>query len=999
MIPRRSATSKCAPSHRVCDEFLQWVGADSAKPAEAKAHGCSCAIISSTYPFPGGSCPTREIDLPTAVSEIKQACDETSAGESPFFIIAGAGISAPSVPLASQIESECRATAAKYGRVDEPPPKSTPIDTYSHWFQRAFPQAKQRQNYFRKLIENKPITHANLRLAHLLGDKRLATLAVTPNFDDFISRALSLFGQRHIVCDHPSTVERIDPESGDVQILHVHGTYWFYDGCNLRGEIEQRTQDLPNQPLTMSLLLGNILSRHSPLVIGYAGWEDDVIMASLKRRLNGRLGNNLYWFCFRRSDADSLPLWLRQHRDVCLVLPPEPSATAADSKTAPDPKSAISPDDRTRTLTAYKVLDTFIEAFGLQAPALTRDPVGFFSDQLQKSLPFEEPGEDKYELKAVIRRVDTIREASQVLPEIEAQLELVRDAVRRSAYREALGIAGGLAQRLVTQEQRESLMKSVMSAAAGLDDNSQTELEGYDLILQLAGEDLAGGTEARELVARALFNKGQVLEQLQRHEEVVEIYDRLLQLFGGATEPALRARVDKALVYKGFALGELKRSEEAIQTYDQVLQRFGDASEPVLRGLVANALVNKGARLGELKRSEEAAQVYDEVVQRFGDASEPVLREGVARALVNKGFALGELKRSEEAIQTYDQAVQRVGDASEPVLREQAAMALVNKGVTLVELKRREEAIQTYDQLVQRFGNASEPALREGVARALVNKGALLGELERSEEAAQACDEVVQRFGNASEPALREWVAMALVYKGFALGELERGEEAVQAYDQVVRRFGDATEPALREQVAAALVHKGLRLTELKRSEEAIQSYDQVVHRFCDASEPVLREGVARALVNKGFALGELKRSEEAIQTCDQVVQRFGDATELALRERVAQALANKGHQLAAMKRSEEAIQVYDQVVQRFGDASEPALRVQVAIALVSKGTALRGLSRNDDAGTVFKEVLSRFEGATEEPLKAQVDRAKAELQSLAGPSLPKPPDAASPAT
>ena len=25
MIPRPNATCKCAPSHRVCDEFLQWV--------------------------------------------------------------------------------------------------------------------------------------------------------------------------------------------------------------------------------------------------------------------------------------------------------------------------------------------------------------------------------------------------------------------------------------------------------------------------------------------------------------------------------------------------------------------------------------------------------------------------------------------------------------------------------------------------------------------------------------------------------------------------------------------------------------------------------------------------------------------------------------------------------------------------------------------------------------------------------------------------------------
>src|SRR5881296_2399966 len=54
-------------------------------------------------PSPKGSFCTRKIDLATAISEIKQACDDSQDGKSPFFIIAGAGVSAPSVPLASAI--------------------------------------------------------------------------------------------------------------------------------------------------------------------------------------------------------------------------------------------------------------------------------------------------------------------------------------------------------------------------------------------------------------------------------------------------------------------------------------------------------------------------------------------------------------------------------------------------------------------------------------------------------------------------------------------------------------------------------------------------------------------------------------------------------------------------------------------------------------------------------------------------------------------------------
>ena len=89
-------------------------------------------------------------------------------------------------------------------------------------------------------MEGKAISRANFRLAHLLLEKTITNLVLTTNFDDFASRALTLFGQPHIVCDHPGTLERIDLRAEDVQIIHIHGTYWFYDCCNLKAEISER---------------------------------------------------------------------------------------------------------------------------------------------------------------------------------------------------------------------------------------------------------------------------------------------------------------------------------------------------------------------------------------------------------------------------------------------------------------------------------------------------------------------------------------------------------------------------------------------------------------------------------------------------------------------------------------------------------------------------------------------------------------------------------------
>lgn len=118
------------------------------------------------------------IDLGTAVDHIKQACeDDTSEHpKHPFFFLVGAGISYPPIPLSSAIVEHCKSkTAAQQHKRTIEQPGNIPIDIYSHWFQQAYPHPIQRQRYLRKLIEGKPISAANLRLAHLLLEKRLRT--------------------------------------------------------------------------------------------------------------------------------------------------------------------------------------------------------------------------------------------------------------------------------------------------------------------------------------------------------------------------------------------------------------------------------------------------------------------------------------------------------------------------------------------------------------------------------------------------------------------------------------------------------------------------------------------------------------------------------------------------------------------------------------------------------------------------------------------------------
>jgi tetratricopeptide (TPR) repeat protein len=974
----------------------------------------------------------KEISLPEAVRQIRRTC---GLHEGPFFFMVGAGISNPPVPLASEMIEECKRQAPGV----EEPPELSQIDKYSFWLSRAFPSPADRQKYLGTLIKDKYISQANLHLAHILLEKRIGNLVVTTNFDDFLSRALTLFGIQHIVCDHPETIQRVRLETADVQVLHVHGTYWFYDCCNLKGEIGTRSERSHSTVFSMADFLDDALRDRSPLVVGYSGWDGDVFMSALGRRLKRQLRYNLYWFCYDRTAPEKLPSVVKNHENVFFVIP-SVSGSIADEvarKRLHRPSTAkagsaavvqqLAEEPRLgQTLTAAEVFVELKMAFGLDEPNLTKDPLGFLANHLRASFPPERgetQGRDIYVISNVVAKIEKARKLlSEATARNELRLEKVFKAVRRSQYRQAVLLAADVSMTDLDQEHLRDLIASLWDSWFGLGGYHEQRIQCCDLILegselllsqrpgdrvireriakaltnkgiwlrkldrfeeavQVSDRVVERFGDASELVlkhqvARALVDKGLALDQLNRHEEEIQVYESVVARFAGASALILRQQVARALVFKGRTLDQLNRYEEAIQVYDSVVARFGGDRKLHLSVQVARALVDKGLALDQLNRHEEEIQVYDSVVTRFGEAVEPILREEVASALINKALALDQLSRHEEEIQVYDNVVGRFGEAAEVALRTQVASALVNKGITLRDLSRGEEAIQVYDSVVARFGDAPELSLKEDVATALVNKGITLGELNRHEEEIQVYDGVVARFGDAPELSLKEDVATALLNKGVALGVLNRHEEEVQVYDSMVARFGDAAELALREPVAKALVNKAITLGELSRREEAIQTCENVAGRFGQAAEPSLRQQVGRALLNKGLRLGELNRHEEEIQVYDSVVVRFGDAPELSLREVAASALLNKSLALCALKRHEEEVQVYDSVVARFGDAPELSLRERVAEALVNKGLTLGELSRHEEQIQTYDSAVARFGGAAELALRDWVARA-----------------------
>lgn len=719
----------------------------------------------------------------------------------------GAGISCPSVPLATAIVNDCKEEAQKYKRSAEPT-STTGVDLYSHWFQTAYSEPYQRQEYLQRLIENKPITHANFRLAHLLLNNTISNIVFTTNFDDFLSKALDLFGKTHIVCDHPQTVSRINHNQEMLQIVHLHGSYWFYDCCNLRGELEDRAQQSDQTTLTMAALLSNILWDRSPIVVGYSGWEGDVFTEAFRRRLAQPLRSNAYWFCYKRSEVDSLPDWLKFNANVSFVvrkkkpaLKPDMTATGGTTTTPPDQarsqpgKSTGGPAETDELLAADSVFESLIQAFALPPPELTTDPLGMFARQLDNSLPKDAASNtvsDIYAIKRVIERVTKAKQrddeetARPAVEPSESQLDLVRDALRTADSAEVVRRGSQIDLTTVSAKDLNELADAMLSAAQGV--NEANALLAYDLVVAIRAEEakkLGSQTAAAKLqVVTSLFSKGVIFHTTNRHQEALSVYDDLLGRYDDDPEPILQPYVATTLLNKGIALGNTNRATAAIEVYDELLERYRETAETPLREQVAKALINKAVLLGILDRTVEEIALYDEVLERYGNATEPALHEQVAKALRNKGVALGTLDRGEEEVALYDELLRRYGEATEPVLREQVAMALVSKGITLGNLGRYDEAHAACLEVVRRFEQADDPVLKEQVANALNTLGfntliaakALLLRNEKQkaeEELRQAQNYITASIGRIYDPVSLGNHA----YVAFLLGNKDEARE------------------------------------------------------------------------------------------------------------------------------------------------------------------------------------------------------------------------------
>lgn len=308
----------------------------------------------------------------------------------PYFFIVGAGISTPEIPLANKIvdlcKSELRIRNPNYfNRCVENMKQceNNPVKNYSGWIELAYPNSIDRSKFFKKIITKAKISSANLMLAHILYSQKIATTVFTTNFDDKLKQALELIGVTDLfVAENSMDNLVVNPQNNNIQVVHVHGTYNFYDCANLEHEIRA----VANQTNTVSSyrVLSNFLTNQAPIIVGYSGWENDVIMTCLKERLSYPTPLKYIWVCYSREGYSALPEWLRNSESIDFVIP-DINEIGCENETADS--QFVSSDNR---LDATKFFNLLISSTKIDVPMLFENPFLYYSQRIDNVLPQHE---------------------------------------------------------------------------------------------------------------------------------------------------------------------------------------------------------------------------------------------------------------------------------------------------------------------------------------------------------------------------------------------------------------------------------------------------------------------------------------------------------------------------------------------------------------------------------------------------------------------------------
>jgi tetratricopeptide (TPR) repeat protein len=125
-----------------------------------------------------------------------------------------------------------------------------------------------------------------------------------------------------------------------------------------------------------------------------------------------------------------------------------------------------------------------------------------------------------------------------------------------------------------------------------------------------------------EVVASVMITRSRVLREMERTVEEMEVYAELARQFGSGDELPTRARVllAESRVLNAEHLFHLERPDESIAEFEKLVEHFGESPTAGIREVVAYGLFLKAVVLSSLDRVLEQRATYDEMLRRLDES-------------------------------------------------------------------------------------------------------------------------------------------------------------------------------------------------------------------------------------------------------------------------------------------------------------------------------------------------------------------------------------------
>lgn len=335
------------------------------------------------------------------------------------------------------------------------------------------------------------------------------------------------------------------------------------------------------------------MSSHAPIIVGYSGWENDVIMHSLQERLKYATPLQYIWICYDTESYHNLPGWIRDNENISFVIPEE-------SKECSENGDFINGMPKLPVIEAKLFFYKLIAELQIETPLIFSNPHIYYSDMIKKILP---ENEDVLHLRNWTRRMQLSATNEDEFEKVVSKME---DALIRNNYIEATDIVLSIKNLNLNKTNLEFLYSSLISDFI----NKEEIIDSFEIkynfrlaIVALIEDNIATKTNYNILLSTLL--KLCVFDyNANEKEKIIELLSRIRKI-GGSSKELLEAE----LLSIGLLSVCMDNKHTKKELLKEILDRTTDTTDEGIANIRFNSLINY-SRIEDF--SEETIKMIEE---------------------------------------------------------------------------------------------------------------------------------------------------------------------------------------------------------------------------------------------------------------------------------------------------------------------------------------------------------------------------------------------------